>query len=81
MRFSSLFQTDPGAHTASCAKGTVSFPAVKRPGPGVYHPPPSTAEVKESVELYIHSHLSLHGLFCGEIYLLELNKALQTTTR
>jgi len=30
----------------------VSFPAVKRPGSGVDHPPPSSAEVKESVEFY-----------------------------
>jgi hypothetical protein len=30
----------------------VSFPGVKRPGLGVDHPPPSSAEVKERVELY-----------------------------
>jgi len=29
------------------------FPGVKRPGRGVDHPPPSSAEVKERVELYI----------------------------
>jgi hypothetical protein len=28
---------------------------VKRPGRGVDHPPPSTAEVKERVELHIYS--------------------------
>jgi hypothetical protein len=28
---------------------------VKRPGRGVDHPPPSSAEVKEIVELYLHS--------------------------
>ena len=28
---------------------------VKRPGRGVYHPLPSSAEVKERVELYLHS--------------------------
>ena len=33
----------------------VSFPAVKRPGRGVKHPPPSSAEVKERVELYVYS--------------------------
>jgi hypothetical protein len=32
----------------------VSFPEVKRPGRGVNHPPPSTAEVKERVELYLY---------------------------
>jgi hypothetical protein len=30
-------------------------PVVKRPGFGVNHPPPSSAEVKERVEMYIHS--------------------------
>jgi len=33
----------------------VSFPGVKRPGRGVDHPPPSSAEVKERVELYLCS--------------------------
>jgi len=31
--------------------GTVSFPGVKRTGRGVDHPPQSSAEVKERVEL------------------------------
>jgi hypothetical protein len=31
----------------------VSFPGVKRPGRDVKHPPPSSAEVKERVELYL----------------------------
>ena len=33
----------------------VSFPGVKRPVRGVDHPPPSSAEVKERVELYLYS--------------------------
>jgi hypothetical protein len=33
----------------------VSFPGVKRPGRGVYHPHSSSAEVKERVELYLYS--------------------------
>jgi hypothetical protein len=33
----------------------VSFPGVKRPGHGVDHPHPSSAEVKERVELYLYS--------------------------
>jgi hypothetical protein len=33
----------------------VSFPGVKRPGRGVDHPPPSSAEVKERVEVYLYS--------------------------
>ena len=33
----------------------VSFPGVKRPGRGVDHPPPSTAEVTGRVELHLYS--------------------------
>jgi hypothetical protein len=35
--------------------GTGPFPGVKRPGRGVDHPPSSSAEAKERVELYIYS--------------------------
>ena len=35
--------------------GIVSIPGVKRPGRGVNHPPPSSAEVKERIELYMYS--------------------------
>ena len=38
-RFSAPVQTGPGAHPASCTKGTGSFPGVKRPGRGADHPP------------------------------------------
>jgi hypothetical protein len=31
------------------------FPGVKRPGRAVDHPPPSSAEVRERAELYLHS--------------------------
>jgi hypothetical protein len=41
-RFSAPVQTGPGAHPASCTMGT----GLKRPGRGVDHPPPSSAEVK-----------------------------------
>jgi hypothetical protein len=54
-RFSAPVQTGPGAHPASCTMGTGSFPGVKRPGRGVDHPPPSSAEVKERVKLYFYS--------------------------
>ena len=37
------------------AMGTGSFPGLKRPGRGVDHPTPSSAEVKERVELYLYS--------------------------
>jgi hypothetical protein len=54
-RFSAPVQTSPWAHPVSYTTGTGSFPKVKRPGCGVYHPPPSSAEVKERVELYHYS--------------------------
>ena len=54
-RFSTPVQTGPGACPAPYTMGTVSFPGVKRPGRGVDHPPPSSAEVKERVELYLYS--------------------------
>ena len=40
---------------SSYTMGTGSFPGVKRTGRGVDHPPPSRAEVKESVDLYLYS--------------------------
>lgn len=42
---------------------------VRWPGCGTDHPHPSTAEVKERVELWIFSPLGLHDLFQSEIYL------------
>ena len=52
-RISTLVQTGPGTHPASCAMDTGSLsPGVKRPGRGVTNPPSSSAVVKESVELY-----------------------------
>jgi len=54
-RFSAPFQIGPAAHPASHTMGTGSFPWVKRPGRGVDHPPPSSAEGKERVEIYVYS--------------------------
>ena len=42
------------------------FPGVKRPGSGVAHPPPSSAEVKERVELTSTPSLGLRGPSYGE---------------
>jgi hypothetical protein len=50
-RFSVPVQTGPGANPASCTMGTGLF----GPGRDVYHPPPSNAEVKERVQLYLYS--------------------------
>jgi len=48
-------QTGPGAHPASYTMHTRSFLGVKQLGCGVDHPPPSSAKVKERVELYLYS--------------------------
>jgi hypothetical protein len=49
-------QNGSGAHPASYAVGTTSFlPGVERPGHETDHSPPSSAEVKEWVDLYLHS--------------------------
>jgi len=53
-RFSAPVQTGSGAHPASCTIDTASVPGEKRPGRGVDRPPPSSAEVKERVELYLY---------------------------
>jgi hypothetical protein len=63
--FSAPVQAGPAAHLASytCTAGTGSFPGVKRPGRSIDYPPPSSAEGKERVELYLYSPLGLRGLF------------------
>ena len=53
-RFSAPVQTSPGAHPASYTMDTGSFPGVKRPGRDVDNPSPSSAEVKERVEVYLY---------------------------
>ena len=53
-RFSAPVLTGPGAHPASYTMGTRSFPGVKRPGRGLDHQTPSSAEVEERVELYLY---------------------------
>jgi len=61
-RFSAPVQTGSEAHPASYAMGTGSFPGIKRPGRGVDHPPLSSAEVKERVEMYLYSPSGLSWL-------------------
>ena len=51
-RYFAPVQTGPGTHPASYTLGTGYFPGVKRPGRDVDHQPPSSAEVKERVELH-----------------------------
>jgi len=45
----------PGPTKPPYTTGTCSLPGLKRPGRGVDHPPTSSAEVKESVQLNIYS--------------------------
>jgi len=55
LRFYAPVQTGSEAHPASHTMGTESFLGAERPGRGVDHPPLSSAEVKERVELYLFS--------------------------
>jgi len=52
-RFSAPIQTGRGAQPASFAFGVGPFLGVKQPGLRIDHPPPSSTEVKERVELYL----------------------------
>jgi hypothetical protein len=45
----------PGAQTTSYTMGTGSLTGVRRPGRGVNHPTPPSAEVKETAELHLYS--------------------------
>jgi hypothetical protein len=53
-RFCADLQTGSGTHTASCTMDTVSFPRVKWLKRDVEHSPPSSAEVKNRVALYLY---------------------------
>ena len=66
-RFSAPVQTGPGAHPASCTMGTGSFPGVNRPGRGLDHQRPYSAEVKEIVELYLYSLSGPYGLYRASV--------------
>ena len=46
------------------------FPGVKRPEPGFNHPPPSSTEVKERVELYLYSPSGLSYPVLGRTLLI-----------
>jgi len=47
--------------------GTGSYPEVKRPERGVDHPLPSSAKVKERVELYLYSTSGPSWSVLGEL--------------
>jgi hypothetical protein len=73
-RFSAPVQTGPGAHPASYIISNELFPGVKRPGRGVDHPPPSSAEVKKRVEL----HPFLAFMACSRVNLPYNHSALNS---
>jgi len=54
IRISAPVQTGPRVHPASYTMSTGAFPGVKRPVRGLDNPPPSSAEVKERIKLYIY---------------------------
>ena len=58
-------QTGPGVHPVSFIMGTGSFLGVRLPGRGVDHAPPSSAEFKERVELYLYSPFGPSWLVLG----------------
>jgi hypothetical protein len=65
-RYSAPIQNSPGAHPSSYAMATGSLQGIKRPGRGVDHPPPpSRAEVKERVELYLCSPFGFFAACSG----------------
>ena len=58
-------QTGFETHPASYTMDTGSFPGVKRPGLDLDNPPPSSAEIKELVELYLYSPCGFSWLVLG----------------
>ena len=47
----------------------VSFPGMKRRGRGLNHPPPSSAEIKERIELYFYSPSGLSWPVLGRTFI------------
>jgi hypothetical protein len=80
-RFWTPVQTGPGAHPVSFTVGTGSFPGVKRPGRGLDHPPLSSADVEERVELYLYSPAGSSWPVLGWdlLYLLYMRTSLNFT--
>ena len=66
--FLHLSRPTTGPHPAFYTISTGSCPEVKRPGRGVDHPPPYSAEIKERMKLYISSPTALSAVFQGEVY-------------
>ena len=74
-------QIGPGTHSASYTMGTGSFPGVKRPGRGIDHPSPSSAEVEGRVELYLYSPLWYFVACSRENFIVLSDDEVKTTVR
>jgi hypothetical protein len=77
-----IFPTRPDRPWGPCSllyNGYRVFPGGKAAWAWRLPPTPSSADVKERVELYLYSPMDLHGLFWGELYL-YLYLCLQVTT-
>jgi hypothetical protein len=61
--FTAASRTAPGPTQppTQWVPGALSL-GIKRPGREADHSPPSSSEVKECVELYLHSPIRLHGV-------------------
>jgi len=68
MRFSAPVHTGPRNHPAFYATGTGSFLGVKRLGHGIDHPSPSSAKVKERVELHLYSTTGSSSPVLGQTF-------------
>jgi len=71
VRLSEPVQTWSRAHPASWVPGL--FPGVKWPGHGVDHPPLSSAEVKERVQLYLYSPFGTSWYVIGMTFIILLH--------
>jgi hypothetical protein len=74
-------QTGRGAHPASYAVGTASFPEVQRPERGVDHPPLSSAEVEGGVELTLCAFVAFSRVNFTLLYLPTIEKKFSPTSK
>jgi len=62
-RLSAPVETGHGANPASCTICTGSLPGVKWLGRGAHHPPQSSVEVEETVELYMKNKIQVDASY------------------